>query len=73
MESKPDILCHERHSCPCYRAHCLLPYAWPAWDSADLGEEEAGRIHEVFLGPSEDFFWAIGSINFVIDAGLKDM
>lgn len=38
-----------------------------------LGEEETGRTRRVFLtsSPNEDFFWAIGSISFVIDAGLE--
>lgn len=39
----------------------------------DLGEEETSRTRRVFLtsSPNEDFFWAISTINFVIDAGLE--
>lgn len=31
------------------------------------------RIRRVFLtsSPNEDFFWAVGSIGFIIDAGLE--
>lgn len=40
-----------------------------------LGEEERGhgRRRRVFLtsGPNEDFFWAVGSIGFIVDAGLE--
>lgn len=38
-----------------------------------LGEEETGRKRRVFLTSSsnEDFFWAVSSIGFVIDAGLE--
>lgn len=38
-----------------------------------LGEEETSRTRRVFLtsSPNEDFFWAVGSITFVIDAGLE--
>lgn len=41
-----------------------------------LGEEETGhrrRRRRVFLtsSPNEDFFWAVGSIGFIIDAGLE--
>lgn len=36
-------------------------------------EEETSRTRRVFLtsSPNEDFFWAVGSISFVIDAGLE--
>uniref|UniRef100_A0A3Q3BNT4 DEAH (Asp-Glu-Ala-His) box polypeptide 32b n=2 Tax=Kryptolebias marmoratus TaxID=37003 RepID=A0A3Q3BNT4_KRYMA len=72
-----DILCHEGHSSTSDRGE-LLPIAVHPGQPGTLPvlgeeEEEAHRTRRVFLtcGPNEDFFWAVSSINFVIDAGLE--
>uniref|UniRef100_UPI0037E8373D putative pre-mRNA-splicing factor ATP-dependent RNA helicase DHX32 n=1 Tax=Semicossyphus pulcher TaxID=241346 RepID=UPI0037E8373D len=70
-----DILCHEGHSLPPDLGE-LLPVAVHPGQPGTLpirGEEEAGRTRRVFLtfSPNEDFFWAVSSISFVIDAGLE--
>lgn len=70
-----DILCHEGHSLPPHLGD-LLPVAVHPGQPGNLpglGEEETGRTRRVFLtsSPNEDFFWAVSSISFVIDAGLE--
>ncbi|XP_037321970.2 putative pre-mRNA-splicing factor ATP-dependent RNA helicase DHX32 [Pungitius pungitius] len=73
-----DILCQEGHSLPSDLGE-LLPVAVHPGQPGNLpitgGEEEeegTGLTRRVFLtaSPNEDFFWAAGSIRFVIDAGL---
>ncbi|KAF7665875.1 hypothetical protein LDENG_00131100 [Lucifuga dentata] len=54
----------------------LLPIPAHPGQSGSLpvpGEEEMPKIRRVFLtlSPNEDFFWAVGSVCFVIDAGLQ--
>lgn len=70
-----DILRHERH-----RTHGDLGELLPVAVHPDrpgnpltLGGRETGRTRRVFLtsSPNEDFFWAVSSISFVIDAGLE--
>ncbi|KAK5854162.1 hypothetical protein PBY51_015257 [Eleginops maclovinus] len=70
-----DILCHEGQSLPPDLGD-LLPVAVHPGQPGNLPileEGETGRTRRVFLtsSPNEDFFWAVGSINFVIDAGLE--
>nr|XP_019945443.1 PREDICTED: putative pre-mRNA-splicing factor ATP-dependent RNA helicase DHX32 [Paralichthys olivaceus] len=70
-----DILCHEGQSSLPDLGE-LLPVAVHPGQPGNLpllGEEETGRTRRVFLtsSPNEDFFWAVGSIRFVIDAGLE--
>ncbi|KAG8000186.1 ATP-dependent RNA helicase DQX1 [Nibea albiflora] len=70
-----DILCHEGRSLPPHLGD-LLPVAVHPGQPGNLpglGEEETGRTRRVFLtsSPNEDFFWAVSSISFVIDAGLE--
>ncbi|XP_076599660.1 putative pre-mRNA-splicing factor ATP-dependent RNA helicase DHX32 [Chaetodon auriga] len=70
-----NILCHERHSLPPDLGE-LLPIAVHPGQPGNLpvhGEEETDRTRRVFLtsSPNEDFFWAVNSISFVIDAGLE--
>ncbi|KAM8739391.1 putative pre-mRNA-splicing factor ATP-dependent RNA helicase DHX32 [Acanthopagrus schlegelii] len=71
-----DILCRESHSLPPGLGE-LLPVAVHPGQPGSLPvlgeEEETGRTRRVFLtsSPNEDFFWAVGSISFVIDAGLE--
>uniref|UniRef100_A0A3Q1F546 DEAH (Asp-Glu-Ala-His) box polypeptide 32b n=1 Tax=Acanthochromis polyacanthus TaxID=80966 RepID=A0A3Q1F546_9TELE len=71
-----DILCHEGHSLAPVLGE-LLPVAVHPGQTGNLPvlgeEEEAGRTRRVFLtsSPNEDFFWAVSSISFVIDAGLE--
>uniref|UniRef100_A0A3Q1BD00 Helicase ATP-binding domain-containing protein n=1 Tax=Amphiprion ocellaris TaxID=80972 RepID=A0A3Q1BD00_AMPOC len=71
-----DILCHEGHSLAPDLGE-LLPVAVHPGQTGNLPvlgeEEETGRTRRVFLtsSPNEDFFWALSSISFVIDAGLE--
>uniref|UniRef100_A0A3B4YXU9 Putative pre-mRNA-splicing factor ATP-dependent RNA helicase DHX32 n=1 Tax=Stegastes partitus TaxID=144197 RepID=A0A3B4YXU9_9TELE len=73
-----DILCHEGHGLPPGLGE-LLPVAVHPGRPGTLPvqgeeeEEERGRTRRVFLtsSPNEDFFWAVSSISFVIDAGLE--
>lgn len=70
-----NILSHERHSSPPDLGE-LLPVAVHPGQPGNLplvGEEETGRPRRVFLtsSPNEDFFWAVSTISFVIDAGLE--
>lgn len=70
-----DILCHERHSLPADLGE-LLPIAVHPGQPGSLPipvEEETSKARRVFLtsSPNEDFFWAVTSISFVIDAGLE--
>ncbi|XP_070697494.1 putative pre-mRNA-splicing factor ATP-dependent RNA helicase DHX32 [Pempheris klunzingeri] len=70
-----DILCREGRSLPPHLGE-LLPIAVHPGQPGSLpvlGEEETGRSRRVFLtsSPNEDFFWAVSSISFVIDAGLE--
>lgn len=70
-----DILCHERHSLPADLGD-LLPIAVHPGQPGSLPipvEEETTKTRRVFLtsSPNEDFFWAVTSISFVIDAGLE--
>ncbi|XP_035028204.1 putative pre-mRNA-splicing factor ATP-dependent RNA helicase DHX32 [Hippoglossus stenolepis] len=70
-----DILSHEGQSSPPDLGE-LLPVAVHPGQPGNLpleGEEETGRTRRVFLtsSPNEDFFWAVSSIRFVIDAGLE--
>ncbi|KAG7228592.1 hypothetical protein INR49_013278 [Caranx melampygus] len=70
-----DILHHESHSLPPALGE-LLPVAVHPGQSGNLpvpGEEEVGQTRRVFLtsSPNEEFFWAVRSISFVIDAGLE--
>ncbi|AWP13850.1 putative pre-mRNA-splicing factor ATP-dependent RNA helicase DHX32 [Scophthalmus maximus] len=70
-----NILSHERHSSPPDLCE-LLPVAVHPGQPGNLplvGEEETGRPRRVFLtsSPNEDFFWAVSTISFVIDAGLE--
>ncbi|XP_026211749.1 putative pre-mRNA-splicing factor ATP-dependent RNA helicase DHX32 [Anabas testudineus] len=70
-----DILCHEGQNLPPDLGE-LLPVAVHPGQLGSLpvlGEEESGRTRRVFLtsSPNEDFFWAVSSICFVIDAGLE--
>ncbi|XP_041646230.1 putative pre-mRNA-splicing factor ATP-dependent RNA helicase DHX32 isoform X3 [Cheilinus undulatus] len=70
-----DILCHEGHGLPAVLGE-LLPVALHPGQSGSLpiqGEEDTCRSRRVFLtsSPNEDFFWAVNSISFVIDAGLE--
>uniref|UniRef100_A0A3P8SDL7 DEAH-box helicase 32 (putative) n=1 Tax=Amphiprion percula TaxID=161767 RepID=A0A3P8SDL7_AMPPE len=71
-----DILCHEGHSLAPDLGE-LLPVAVHPGQTGNLPvlgeEEETGRTRRVFLtsSPNEDFFWAVSSISFVIDAGLE--
>ncbi|KAF7220394.1 putative pre-mRNA-splicing factor ATP-dependent RNA helicase DHX32 isoform X2 [Nothobranchius furzeri] len=69
-----DILCHEGRSPPGQGE--LLPISVHPGQTGSLqilGEEETTRTRRVFLtcSPNEDSFWAISSINFVIDTGLE--
>ncbi|XP_029305912.1 putative pre-mRNA-splicing factor ATP-dependent RNA helicase DHX32 isoform X1 [Cottoperca gobio] len=70
-----DILCHEGHSLPPDLGELLPVAVHPGQPGIlpILGEEETGRTRRVFLtsSPNEDFFWAVDSMNFVIDAGLE--
>uniref|UniRef100_A0A8D0AMD6 DEAH-box helicase 32 (putative) n=1 Tax=Sander lucioperca TaxID=283035 RepID=A0A8D0AMD6_SANLU len=70
-----EILCHEGHSLSPDLGE-LLPVAVHPGQPGNLpilGEEETGRPRRVFLtsSPNEDFFWAVSSIRFVIDAGIE--
>lgn len=70
-----DILCLEGHNLHPDLGE-LLPVAVHPGQPGNLpipGEEETGRTRRVFLtsSPNEDFFWAVSSISFVIDAGLE--
>ncbi|KAM9366007.1 putative pre-mRNA-splicing factor ATP-dependent RNA helicase DHX32 [Pholidichthys leucotaenia] len=74
-----DILHHEGHSFPPDLGE-LLPITVHPGQPGNLPileeeeeEEERGRTRRVFLtsSPNEDFFWAVSSISFVIDAGLE--
>lgn len=70
-----NILCHKKSSLPPYLGE-LLPIAVHPGQSGSLpvcGEEEMGQTRRVFLtrSPNEDYFWAVSSIKFVIDAGLE--
>uniref|UniRef100_A0A3Q4HDY9 DEAH (Asp-Glu-Ala-His) box polypeptide 32b n=1 Tax=Neolamprologus brichardi TaxID=32507 RepID=A0A3Q4HDY9_NEOBR len=70
-----NILCHERKSLPIDLGE-LLPIAVHPGQPGSLpvlGEEETSQTRRVFLSssPNEDFFWAVSSISFVIDAGLE--
>ncbi|KAM9727912.1 putative pre-mRNA-splicing factor ATP-dependent RNA helicase DHX32 [Menidia menidia] len=70
-----DILCHEGHGLAPNPGE-LLPVTMQPGQHVNLPtprEEEAGRSRRVFLtfSPNEDFFWAVSSIRFVIDAGLE--
>ncbi|KAM4599030.1 putative pre-mRNA-splicing factor ATP-dependent RNA helicase DHX32 [Fundulus diaphanus] len=70
-----DLLCHKKRGLPPDLGE-LLPIAVHPGQSGSLpvrGEEETGQTRRVFLtrSPNEDFFWAVTSINFVIDAGLE--
>ncbi|CAN9499699.1 unnamed protein product [Ophioblennius macclurei] len=70
-----DILHHEKQSLPTDLGE-LLPIAMHPGEPGDppnSGEDETRRTRRVFLtsSPNEDFFWAVGSIRFVIDAGLE--
>uniref|UniRef100_A0A667Y566 RNA helicase n=1 Tax=Myripristis murdjan TaxID=586833 RepID=A0A667Y566_9TELE len=52
----------------------LLPIAVHPGHKGGLPTQgEEGTVRRVFLtsSPNEDFFWAVGSIRFVIDAGLQ--
>ncbi|KAM4590687.1 putative pre-mRNA-splicing factor ATP-dependent RNA helicase DHX32 [Odontesthes bonariensis] len=69
------ILCHEGQNLPANLGE-LLPVTVHPGQHANLPiprEEETGRTRRVFLtsSPNEDFFWAVSSISFVIDAGLE--
>ncbi|XP_071388809.1 putative pre-mRNA-splicing factor ATP-dependent RNA helicase DHX32 [Centroberyx affinis] len=70
-----DILRHEGHSLPPALGELLPITVHPgrAGSLPILGEEGGVRTRRVFLtsSPNEDFFWAVGSIRFVIDAGLQ--
>ncbi|XP_029031619.1 putative pre-mRNA-splicing factor ATP-dependent RNA helicase DHX32 [Betta splendens] len=71
-----DILSHEAKALPPGLGR-LLPVAVHPGRPGTLPllceEEAAGRVRRVFLtsSPNEDFFWALSSIRFVIDAGLE--
>ncbi|XP_034537832.1 putative pre-mRNA-splicing factor ATP-dependent RNA helicase DHX32 isoform X2 [Notolabrus celidotus] len=70
-----DILCHEGNSVPPDLGE-LQPITVHPGQPGNLpvqGEEETNRSRRVFLtsSPNEDFFWAVNSISFVIDAGLE--
>ncbi|XP_047458334.1 putative pre-mRNA-splicing factor ATP-dependent RNA helicase DHX32 isoform X2 [Mugil cephalus] len=70
-----EILCHEGQSLPPVLGE-LLPVAVHPGQPGNLpilGEEQTGRARRVFLtsSPNEDFFWAVRSISFIIDAGLE--
>lgn len=70
-----DILQHEGHSLPPELGK-LLPVAVHPGHPGNLTVlegEESSPPRRVFLtsSPNEDFFWAVGSISFVIDVGLE--
>lgn len=70
-----DVLCHEGHSLHPDLGE-LLPIAVHPSQPVNLpvpGEDETGQTRRIFLtsSPNEDFFWAVRSISFVIDAGLE--
>ncbi|XP_005727498.1 putative pre-mRNA-splicing factor ATP-dependent RNA helicase DHX32 isoform X1 [Pundamilia nyererei] len=70
-----NILSHERKSLPIDLGE-LLPIAVHPGQPGSLpvlGEEDTSQTRRVFLSssPNEDFFWAVNSISFVIDAGLE--
>ncbi|XP_074532115.1 putative pre-mRNA-splicing factor ATP-dependent RNA helicase DHX32 [Halichoeres trimaculatus] len=70
-----DILCHEVHSVPPDLGE-LQPIAVHPGQPGNLpirAGDDTTRGRRVFLtsSPNEDFFWAVNSISFVIDAGLE--
>ncbi|KAK7901195.1 hypothetical protein WMY93_017964 [Mugilogobius chulae] len=70
-----EILRHEADSLPS-RLGQLLPIAVHPGTSGslqDVPEKNSHRRRRVFItsSPNEDFFWAVNSIRFVIDAGLE--
>uniref|UniRef100_A0A665TUW6 Putative pre-mRNA-splicing factor ATP-dependent RNA helicase DHX32 n=1 Tax=Echeneis naucrates TaxID=173247 RepID=A0A665TUW6_ECHNA len=70
-----DILSREAHSLP-PDLGALLPVPVHPGRPGSLpagAETDTGRTRRVFLtsSPNEDFFWAVSSISFVIDAGLE--
>ena len=70
-----DILCNEGHSLPPDLGELLPIAVHPSQPGTlpVLGEMETCRTRRVFLtsSPNEDFFWAVNSISFVVDAGLE--
>lgn len=70
-----DILQHEGHSLHPDLGKLLPVAVHPGRPGAltVLEEEESSPPRRVFLtsSPNEDFFWAVGSIGFVIDVGLE--
>lgn len=69
-----DVLCHEGQNLPRDLGELLPVAVHPGQYGSlpDLGED-SHRTRRVFLtsSPNEDFFWAVSSIHFVIDAGLE--
>ncbi|XP_061646723.1 putative pre-mRNA-splicing factor ATP-dependent RNA helicase DHX32 isoform X1 [Phyllopteryx taeniolatus] len=75
IELALDILHHESLSFPPNLGR-FLPIAVHPDQSGSLttlGENDPSRTRRVFLtaSPNEDFFWAVNSVNFVIDVGLE--
>lgn len=70
-----DILQHEGNSLHPDLGKLLPVAVHPGRPGAltVLEEEESSPPRRVFLtsSPNEDFFWALGSIGFVIDVGLE--
>ncbi|KAK2824417.1 hypothetical protein Q5P01_021592 [Channa striata] len=71
-----EILCHEGRSLPPDLGELLPVAVHPGQPGSQLvfGEEETGRTRRIFLtcSPSEDLFWPVTSVRFVIDAGLEN-
>ncbi|XP_056147915.1 putative pre-mRNA-splicing factor ATP-dependent RNA helicase DHX32 isoform X2 [Lampris incognitus] len=71
-----EILCKEGSSLPSALGELLPIPVHPGQPGSlpILGGEVEVKIRRVFLtcSPNEDFFWAVCSINFVIDAGLQE-
>ncbi|XP_020565159.2 putative pre-mRNA-splicing factor ATP-dependent RNA helicase DHX32 [Oryzias latipes] len=65
-----DILCHEGRSLPPHLGE-LVPIVMHPGQPGSLPETERARRVILTSSPNEDFFWAVRSIRFVIDAGLE--
>ncbi|KAK2921765.1 hypothetical protein Q8A73_001250 [Channa argus] len=74
IEIAHDILCHEGHSLPPDLGELLPVAVYPGQPGNRLFPgEETGQTRRIFLtsSPGEDFFWAVTSVRFVVDAGLE--
>ena len=73
MDLACDLLRQEGSSLPPALGQ-LCPIPVHPGRAGSLASQPASGDRRVFLtsSPNEDFFWAVGSIKFVIDAGLGE-